>query len=67
MRLSPDDPSSFNRFADAIQEVANAAARATSFLGRFVDNGGARSAGPDSGAAPAGMYAETLHLGGVSV
>lgn len=57
IRVSRDDPASFNRFADAIQEVVAGTARAMAFLGTLVeetDHGPDRGKGPTT---PSGMYA----------
>lgn len=57
IRVSRDDPGSFNRFVDAIQEVVSGTARAMAFLGSLVeetDSGPDRGKGPTT---PSGMYA----------
>ena len=56
LRISRDDPSSFNRFADGLQEVAAAAAGALARLGAFVEEGANDRRGPRD-PAPPGMYA----------
>jgi hypothetical protein len=55
IRIATDDPSSFNRLADGLQEVASAAAGAFSKVGAIV---GAATEGADRqpGPPPTGMY-----------
>jgi hypothetical protein len=55
-RISEDDPSSFNRFAEGLQEVTAAAVGGFARLGAFMGGGSNDRPGPRE-PAPAGMYA----------
>ena len=57
IRITKDDPGSFNRYADAIQETVNAAVRAFWFLGALVTEGDLGDGRTVKGPPPAGMYA----------
>jgi len=56
IRVSGDDPSSFNRLVDAIQEVVTTATRASSVLTPFLPKDDEESAGLSEDDAPLGMY-----------
>ncbi len=55
-RISSEDPSSFNRFADALQEVSAASAGAFFRLGAFIEGASKDRPGPRDPAPPE-MYA----------
>jgi len=57
MKVSEDDPSSFNRLADAIQEVVTTAARASAVLTPFLPTEEGAQHGPDDLGFPSNMYA----------
>jgi hypothetical protein len=57
IRISEDDPASFNRLADAIQEVVTTASRASAVLAPFPTQGNGPSDILEDGAFPSNMYA----------
>jgi len=57
VRISEDDPSSFNRYSDAIQEIVTTTARVFSVLAPVLPTGGDAHRADGDKAAPSSMYA----------